>query len=629
MIVLILLKIAVGLALAGLTAVVLLSKCFFLAPYPLGWVVMATNVVYETLWKKAHWRRWPIDAVAVVVLCVGWSWVAGPIAAAGVVVVIALAWTYTLVLDLRWRTGQLAEQDRRFDGTGKEGILTFIPLPLPRLIMVVRGPAIDRRRLLDLGDWPEGHEDRFEVLILNPSLILPQYPMTLEVTSRGGAVEVLDAPAGEQRTPESGELVRLAFRLRAARPTDTPCDVDVRLRHGTYTRSETLRVRSIVPQDQVRVESAEIRRWKGGASAGFGWRGDHDLYDPATFQSTEGLRIALGLAMRFRMPTSVYLSGRLSLEEDEHRRFCEHFGFDRRPEEIPEFVRFLREEVDFRSELDFPVETDRPFAAELGNHMYLHYGTHAVASPSNEWELRAEMGSGRYPWQSDETGSFAEQRDNARHNVDVIREKIGVTIRSWGVPGRANDADTGRALEAAGMLVASDCDASAWDNVLRLVPPHHPAGCEHLVELTKKYPGDCVNAYKIAMLKYWMHLARRTGRCFLYMAHHHLMLYEGWSCYHLTEEFLRYALDDCHGDFYVASVSALGLYWERVLCPEHACIRISHHADEVTMTNTGDADLDRLPLEVGLPGGRRFMKLIDLEAGQHVTFRILGNEILP
>ena len=602
---------AVALPLGAITLIFLLSKCFCLARFRIGWLVMFSNVVYETLFKKFHWNRWPIDAAALVLIAAGWTFVAGPWAGAAVAVLMALAWAYTLLIDLRWRTDELARQDGRY---GVKQAPRQIPLPLPRLIMVIRGPVLNRGRILDLGDWPEGHEDAFEILVLNPSTVTPQWPMKIEIVGGAGA-EVLDAPTAERKAPEPSEFVRIPFRLRAGSPGGSR-EVRLRLVHGDYTLCETLRLRSVVARADVRAEGAEIRRWKGGARAGFGWRGDQDLYDPATFQSAEGLRMALGLSRQFRLPSSLYLSGRLSLVAEEHRKFCEHFGFDRHTEGIPGFVKFLREEVTCEAELEFPFDTPRPLAMELGNHMYLHYGTHAAADEGNQWQQRAEMGAGRYAWQGPGTDSFGEQRDNAAKNAQVIRDTVGATVRSWGVPGRANDADTARALEAAGVEVASDSDASAWTNVMRLAPPHHPQGCERLVEISKKYPGDSNNAYRIAMLKYWLHAARRTGRVFLFMAHHHLLLYEGTSCYQLTREFFRYALAECHGDIYPATVTALGLYWERVLCPEHRWVRIAHDGASATVQNTGTADLERLPLEIALCGGRRYMTLVDVAAGQ-------------
>jgi len=445
------LKIIAGLVLAAAAVVLIFSKCFFLAPFRIGWVVWFTNLLYETAWKKLQLRRWPIDAAGLVVLAIGWAWVLGPWVALAFVLAAGLAWANVLRLDLNWRTGELTIQDKAHAGAGTKGDWQYIPIPLPRLVLMVWGPVLDRCGKLDLGDWPEGHEAEFELLVLNPSPVVPQYPMRVELSAEGG-IRVLRGPAGDLAAPDPGRIVRLPVRLRAG-PSGGGGAVHVDLRHRSYHVRQTLTLRSVVPAAEARPVAADIRKWKGGAGAGFAWRGDHDLYDPATFQSAEGLRLALTLAKRFLLPTTIYMSGRLSLDVEEHRDFCEHFGFDRRSDEIPGFVRFLREECDFQAELDFPLrfESGRPFQAELGNHMYLHYGTHATACPGNQWKLRAEMGQGTYPWQGADKDTFSEQRDNAARNIAMFRDVVGAELKGWGVPGRANDRDTARALEAAGV----------------------------------------------------------------------------------------------------------------------------------------------------------------------------------
>jgi len=605
-----LVRLILGVALSLATLPVLLSKCFFLAPCRLGWLMMIANTVYEAFFKKLRLERRHVDAAALLLLPPLWAVVGGPWAGLVAALLIGLSWAWTLAIDLRWRGGAMARQDRRYSDT--------IPLPLPRLILMVRGPILDRGRINRLGDWPVGHEEQFEVLVLNPSIVRPQLPMKLEIAGGGDAVEVAEAPRGERQAPEPGELVRLNFRLRAARAGGA-CELLVKLTHGDYVATERLHVRSVFPAEQATVRTAEIRRWKGGCRAAFGWRGDHDKYDPSTFQDAEGLRTALGLSRRFQMPSTVYLSARLSLVPEEHRKFCEHFGFDRRTEEIPEFIRFLRQEVHVQAEMEFPFQADRPYYAEIGNHMYLHYGTHSACDEGNHWKMRATIGDGQYPWQSAEKDPFHEQRDNAAKCNQVFQEVLGFLPTSFAVPGRDYSQETAAAVEAAGIRVGSDTDASQWHNVMGLPRPHHPKGVQRLVDVTKKYPGDCDNAYKIAVLKYWMHAARRAGSHFLYMAHQHLLRYCDNACYHLTEEMLRYVLGDCHGDFYPATVSAIGLYWERVLCPDHRAVAISAEGESVTVENTGDADLDRLPLEIELSGGRRFMSLVDVPAGGRIS----------
>jgi hypothetical protein len=303
---------------------------------------------------------------------------------------------------------------------------------------------------------------------------------------------------------------------------------------------------------------------------------------------------------------------------EEHKKHSEHFGWDRRTEEIPDFIRFLREEVHIQAEMDFPFRSDKLYA-EIGNHMYLHYGTHAACAEGNGWKMRATIGDGRFDWQGEKTDDFNEQKDNCALCNQLFQEKLGFVPMSFAVPGRDYSANTAAAVEAAGIRVGSDSDASQWLNVMGLPVPHHPKGTEHLVDITKKYPGDCNNAYKITVLKYWMHAARRAGSHFLYMAHQHLLRYYDNACYHLSEEMFRYVLDDCHGDFYVATVSAMAMYWERVLCPTHRCVRMTCDGQSVTVENTGDVDLDRLPVEIDLPGGRRFMALVNVPAGGKTT----------
>jgi hypothetical protein len=609
----VLLRVGVGLPLVGATLIFLLSKCFFLAPLRAGWLMMFANLVYELLYKRLHWRRWPSDAVGLVLLAVGWAWLAGPWAATAVCTVLGLAWAYALLVDLHWRGGEMARQDRRWAWR--------VPLPIPRLIVVLRGPVLRRGGVYGLGDWPEGHTENFELVILNPSLVVPQWPLEVEIAGADGAVEVRRETAETPRAPEPGECATVGFALRTPR-AGPGGDVHVRVQHGDYVVTKTLRIRSVFAAGSATVTRAEIRRWKGGARAAMGWRGDQDLYDPATFQSVEGLKVALGLSRRFRLPSTLYLSGRLSLVEEEHRKFCRHFGWDRRTEGLAGFIRFLKEDVALEAEMEWPLASARPYALELGNHMYLHLHTHTAADEGNQWKLRAWIGEGRYPWQAGETDSFSEQRDNALKNAQVIQEALGFRVRSWGIPGRCFDENTARALEAAGIEVASDSDASAWRNVVGLIPPHHPAGCQHLVEITKKYPGDPDNAYKIAMLKYWAHANLRSGGTFLFMAHHHLLQYEGSSCYHLTEELFRYVLGDCEGDFYVATVTALGLYWKRVLSPRTRCVQVMADDRAVTISNTGDAPLERLPLEISLSSGGRYMTLVDVPAHQRVTVQV-------
>ena len=606
---LLVLRIVLAVLLTVPTLVFLLSKCFFLARYPIGWLMWISSLFYDLVWKRTHAERGVTDGVMFILLAIGWAFVC-PWAAALLVTLMGLAWGWTLLIDLRWRGGEMARQDPRYRGK--------VPLPLPRFILNVRGPVLERGKVCRLGVWPLGHEAAFEAITLNPSCVKPQFPMKLEILGDRGGLEILDLVTAERAAPDPEEMVRIPFRLRAARVAG-PCELTIRLTCGGYSTSECLRLDAVCPTAEAQPRAATVTRWKGGARSAFGWRGDQDLYDPATLQDAAGLRMALGLARRFWLPCTLYLSARLSLVPEEHRKFCEHFGWNRRTEEIPDFIRFLREDVHIQAEMEWPFRSERLYFMEVGNHMFHHYGTHASAAEGNDWK-RSSIGDGKYEWELDgKTDDFSEQRSNAAKCNEVFKNVLDLVPMSFAVPGRDYSGNTAAAVEAAGIRVGSDSDASQWHNVMELPRPHHPKGVRQLVDVTKKYPGDCDNAYRIVMLQYWMHRAQREGSHFLYMAHQHMLRYFNNACYHLSEEMFRYVLGDCHGDFWVGTVSAIAMYWEKVLCPEHREVAASVQDGVVTVRNTGSSHLDQVPVEVTFASGRSYMALVDLPPGQTVT----------
>lgn len=595
--------------LLGMAALFILSKCFFLAPCRAGWLMLLANVVYETLEIKGHVRRSFLDGVILVAIPAGiglrGNWPAAAVAA----VVLGGVWAGALLVDLQWRSDAPATQMAAKSGR--------VPLPVPRLIVTLRGPVFDRGgSVYEAGDWPEGTKQEFALIVLNPGIVRPQLPLHIDITSDDSRLAVIRSGKEEGECPEPGQVLQESFKVSASR-AGPGGDVRIRVRHGDWTWARTLRVASIPERKSMRIQSAAIRRWKYGARAGFVWRGDNDLYDPSTFQSAEGLRAALGLAARYRMPTTVMLSSRLSLFPEEHRAFCERFGWNRHSEEIPDFIRFWREEVDASADQEFPVRTDRPFSAEIGNHCHLHYGTHAAADPGNGWMSHARIGDGNYPWlKNHPCDSLSEQRDNIRACTEAIESILGVHTVSYTPPSDEYDRDTARAVEAAGIEIGNETDATKWQKLLTFPAEHHPDGCERLVELTRMLPRDPVNAFQIAMLKFWMGFARRHGRALVFLAHHHLMRYRSNACLGLTSELLRHVLADTDGDAYSATLAAMGRYWRDVLSERTRTLRLSVESGAVTVENTGNRDLDGLPLEIELDDGRRFMKLISLRAGE-------------
>lgn len=596
----------------GAASVFVLSKCYFLAPCRLGWAMLLANVVYETLEIKLRLRRVWMDYLLLGAVTLGSGFLWGSHVAAAAAFAMGAIWAGALRVDLRWRSDESARQCASLKGR--------VPLPVPRLIVSLRGPILHRSKTIyTVGDWPEGWTQSFELLILNPGTVRPQLPLQVEVSTTCPSLGVKVEGDGEQICPDPGQIASPSFTVRAERAGEGG-DVRLRVIHGDWTWERTLRIASIAARDSLHIQSAAVRRWKYGTRAGFVWRGDNDLYDPATFQSAEGLRIALGLAARFRMPTTVMLSSRLSLVQEEHEAFCKHFGWNRHSDEIPDFTRFLREEVDTAVEQEFPIRTERALAAEIGNHGHLHWGTHAAADPANGWMSHARTGRGRYPWLKEyPCDSFAEQRDNIAACAAVIEEKLGIHTTCYTPPSDMFDKDTARAVEAAGIEVGNETDANKWQKLLTFPAEHHPAGCDRLVELTRMLPRDPVHAAQIAMLKFWLGFARRNGRALVFLAHHHLMLYQTRACYGLTAELLRHVLADTEGDVYPATLTAMGRYWRDVLSERTRIIHVHVSESAVEIQNTGDRAIAGLPVEIEFQDGRRCMRLVDVPAHSSIS----------
>jgi hypothetical protein len=583
-----------------LSIVAVSAKLFFIAHRRIGFFLMLSSVFYEYAFKKYKLQRETIDAVLIPALCISWAlllgWWAGMVAG----LILCGAWIYSLIIDIRMRTNNPGCQEKEW--------VDWVPLPNPRIVMNIKGPIWRRHKIGYLGDWPCSHIARFEIIILNPTIIWPQYPLNLSTECKSNDISIDIEGKYRNKAPRPGELVKKVLTIKAESISENPIDLVIVASVGSYELREKLRISSIFDIVENPLESVEINRWKNGAHAGFAWRGDMDLYDPATFQSVEGLESVLDLCHRYRVASTMFLSGRLSLNKEEHKKFCAKLGVDRQSDGIDAFIEFLKTNVDLKAVIDFPYESNNKFALEIGNHMYLHYGTHAAMDEGNQWKMRSWMGDGNYPWQSQDEGSLAEQRDNAIQNEKIIREKLNYQVRSWGVPGRVYDRHTAKAVEAAGIEVGSDTNASAFSNVLRLPPPHHPEGCRHLVELTKKYPGDPDNAYKVAMLKYWIGRAHRLNQTFIFMAHHHALRYQGIACLNMIEEILRHIIHDYRGDFYISTITGLGLYWERVLCPKHRWVNAKViDGLSVEIENNGHEKLDGIPVELRFAHGKKLL----------------------
>ncbi len=580
----------------ALFALAALARMFFLARGRAGWAMYLANVFWETFPKKLGIGRFGLEAAS---------------AALGLAL---LAWGGLPWIAVEALGAALVALE--FANRRRERRLVAGPVP-DGLILTVEAPFVSRWPRGDLGTLWTGVPFDVELVVGNPAPALP-----------GRRVKVrLEAPehwrqegaAGHAPEPlAAGSVARFRWTLRPAASTGSGALAIIVEEEGRPVRRLEMThggCRSAAEAPPVR---AGIARYPGGRRSAFLWRGDMDLYDTLTRQSIAGLETTLGLAARYAFPQTMCLSTRLSFDEEAARAWAAHDGRDHGAAEIPRFIQWLRGNVDLRHACPYPAQgAGKPFVMELGNHGHLHYDTAAAAAAENGWTSHARMGAGRYPWVGADASSFGEQRDNILEAARWCRRLLDFVPRSWAKPGRCNDADTARAAETAGCEVLSGSDIRARDNVLFQPPPHHPGGTD-AVELTSRYPPDPQHVHHHAMLRFWMHRARRLGRPMVFMCHQHMRQWEGPACARFTEHVIRSALTGFHGEFFIDTLFGVGKYWREVLSPQTRRVTVALAGARLVVENGSDADFERVPVDVERGDGRRATVLVSVRSGQKV-----------
>jgi hypothetical protein len=604
---------------AGCLAPVVGARMLWLAPYRAGWVPYLSNIFTTTLLKKLRLRR-PVSEMLLVLaslalLALGGAGVAWLLAVAVAVAILEASCRQTerRILVHPYTIPGARSSDPAGGPSPREGAPAVPgPTAYPDLTLNLVGPFVRRMPVYDLGSLPPGSRLELTLVVGNHTFVPTQTPIRIEVTAgaelEGEALEETTLP---RLGPGGVHEWRGCWRVRGTAGIGR---LDLDVSWGPVRRRLTVRFQAVAGDPGATIRSAEIRRYPGGCRSAFAWRGDMDLYDEATLQSIEGLEAVFGLAARYRMPQTLYLSTRLSLDEAAARDFGEHYGIDRGAGRIPDFVEWMNRNVELRASCAYPYSSSRRFVAELGNHGHLHFGTDTAAARENGWRRRSRMGAGRYPWLSEETGSFAEQRDNALEASRLCEERFGFRPKSWAMPDRTNDESTARAMEAAGCEVLSDSDVRTVHNVLLQPAPHHPPGTR-AVELTKRFPGDPLDVFDVAMNVFWFHRAHRLGIPVVFMCHQHLRRYESEGCPRFTEYLLRYVLERFHGDLHVDTVFGIGKYWREVLSPQTRSVTVRWEGREIVVVNGSDEGFADLPVDIELSDGRRRTSLVSVPAG--------------
>ncbi len=609
---------------------VFLARCWFLAPTRFGWLFYYPNLVGDFLARRLDLPR-----------------VAGDLSLAGIAVCLilidcdqGLAYGLALALlltglelcgqrlDRKYLTGSWAIPDIRWRPTklGQDEIQLpagAVPNPNrhPLLTVSLHGPFTARSPRYDLGTLHFGRNVSILVTIGNHSVVPAQVPLTIAIES-SGPIRIETPLSWTGPILKTGEVARHELQIHAE-GAGSMAMVRIQVACGSFSTAQSIHMR--FHAQPLNVQSACITRYPGASKSAFAWRGDMDHYDTVTFQSIAGLREAFGLAARYRMPQTMYLSSRLTVVPAETEAFYGHYGVERGQAEVGAFIRWVQEFVDLQHRSSYPFESAKPYLIELGNHMHLHYGTDAAADAGNDWCRGAGIGAGVYPWQEERLDSFTEQRDNALRARKIFEQLFRFTPKSWAMPDSTRDAQTPRAVEAAGCEVLSDSDARHVDNVVFQPSPHHPTD-SRAVELTKRYPGDPETYVHATMIVYWLHRAWRRGIPVVFMCHQHMRQFAGTACTRFTEYVLRYVLERFNGDLHINTVYGIGAYWNAVFSPVNRCILVQQSGNEIHVENNGNIDFESVPVDVVYQGGGRATMLVDLPARTRVILNAAGEE---
>ncbi|MDP2361517.1 MAG: hypothetical protein Q8O14_12345 [bacterium] len=612
----------------ALVAFHVVQRLVWLAPGRLGWLFYIANIVGEVGPKKLGVPRHRFETAAVMVGLLALWW-------GGLDVVFVLALSVVLLV---WSL-QLTRQERRFmnevwntrDTIGPEptnaacsrGLARAYPAPSmhPQLTFTIIGPFTQRRPSYSMGTMAVGRRWRVQVVVGNHTITPTQTAQRLRVAT-GDGVKLLGEAERQLGVLKTGQIHRVDLDFEAVAAAASS-HIDLTCEWGESTWRANLAVEAVLARAP-RITSAAVTRWPGACTSAFAWRGDMDIYDTSTCQSIEGLTLTFDIASRYRMPQTMYLSSRLSLDEEEATRWAAYYGIDRGADQIPRFISWMNEHVELRHRASYPFDSSLPYLIELGNHGHLHYGTDTATAEENGWKLDARMGAGRYRWLSDNEGSLAEQRDNALEMRRMSELHFGFTPKSWAMPDRTNDAFTPKAMEAAGCEVLSDSDVRTKHNVLLQPPPHWAPGARQAVELTKRYPGDPEHIFHYWMNLFWIHRAMRKAIPVIFMCHQHMRQFTGWVGPRLTEAILRHVLHAFSGDFWINTVYGLGVYWRDVLS-DRASVKIAFAAEGLRVESTAPLEHASIPVDVVFEDGQKATWLVTCPSRRAVQLDAVGN----
>jgi hypothetical protein len=604
-------------------------RLIFLFPGRLGWINYLANTFSEFFVKKIRWSRTAVEiCLAILGLLILWLAGAGPVVVLLAFVILLGLELYVSKVERQLLSTSYSPIDpiglRRATPRSTRNLAKGYPTPSthPELTLNMVGPFVARTPRYQLGTLLTGRRFELRLIIGNHTIVPTQTGIRVRTEAPGalhcdGAFETML----DRLEPGQVHDWKQQWTVRSVAPAGK---IRFTIEWGHFQYQLEVGFEGCSLPTERTIKRAAITRYPGGCRSAFAWRGDMDLYDESTLQSIEGLEVTFGLAARYRMPQTMYLSTRLSLDLPAAQQWADHYGVDRGAKRIPAFIEWLRTHAELCHGCSYPFTSAKRFVLELGNHGHLHFGTDTAGALENGWKPKAKMGAGAYPWLGIDRSSLGEQRDNAMEARRFCEKLFAYTPKSWAMPNRTNDRFTAAAMEAAGCEVLSDSNVRTQQNVLLQPPPHHPHDTSS-VELTKRYPGDPQHIYHVAMNLFWIHRAHRKGIPVVFMCHQHLRQFDGYACTRFTEYTLRYVLHHFQGDLHINTVYGLGKYWREVLSPKTRRVQVLAKENQVTVRNQSDVPLADVPLDIHLADGKRLTVLVNVPAGKEICVPLNEN----
>ena len=506
-----------------------------------------------------------------------------------------------------------------------------LPPPQPSVVLNVRCPLVRAKGgVLDIGDRPVGVPFKVTAMVHNIGRLRAA---AVELSLRAnGASYRLDRSFVQSFDLEPGEARAYDFTVTPLVASENRSSLLVEARHAGGTETRRLVVRSVFAPEEHPPVRCGIYRWRYGLPAASAWRADIDGFDNLSNEGT--LQTAFDLSGLFRIPPSLFISSRLTLDFEEWFRWVQKFPEKMNGEvsrsRFESWLRFLGQ-IKACNDLEYPLLDQVWPCAQVGNHMYYHYWSPYGydASQDTSWRRNVAPGEYHHGWQTSEDGgedALGEIVDNIRLNNLKLKAFFGVEPTTWSAPGNKSHPLYPRALSQAGLVGSSEAverrsllgrNIAPYRPDLGVCMPYHPEG-SRIVETgahTRRF--DPFTPTQLLSLKRALRRAPRSGSQVTYLWHPHLRQYspffgrvDSTKCF---PEFLRFLVQDLGSKCWLTTHHNIAQYWESVLCPEHKAVRTSVAKGAASVQNTSGAALRGLPVDVECVGGKRACFLVDLE----------------